>query len=242
MKLEEILKKYFEEHMSSEALGEINTLFEATVAEAVKASVKEATKTKETELEEKYSDELAEFKSDLIDKLNSYVSLCVEDFITENKPLIQSEIKVEMAAKVMEGLSAVLKDQHVEIKEEDVDVVKDLETKNTELTTKLNDSINEGIESKKQTIEYQKAMKFKELTETLVDTDAERVLDLMENVSADDIATFEAKLKTVLTKMVAPPASDDDEPKGEDLKEEIIDPNKADDNSVNKYAPKKYSY
>jgi hypothetical protein len=242
MKLEEILKKYFEEHMSDEALSEIKTLFEATVADAVKSSVKEATKTKETELEEKYSDELSEFKADLIDKLNSYVSLCVEEFITENKPMIESEIKVEMAAKVMESLSAVLKDQHVEIKEEDVDVVKDLETKNAELTTKLNDSINEGIESKKQTIEYQKAMKFKEMTENLVDTDAERVLDLMENVDADDIATFETKLKTVLTKMVAPAASNDDDPEGEDLKEEIIDPNKADENSVNQYAPKKYSY
>ena len=242
MKLEEILKKYFKEHMSDEALQEIDTLFEATVAEAVKSSVDEKTKTKETELEEKYSSELAEFKSDLIDKLNSYITLCVEEFVAENKPMIESEIKVEMAAKVMESLSAVLKEQHVEIKEEDVDVVKDLETKNTELTTKLNDSINEGIESKKQTMEYQKAMKFKEMTEGLVDTDAERVLDLMENVDAEDIETFEKKLKTVLTKMVPAAEADVDHPEGEDLNEEIIDPNVDDDKSVNKYAPKKYTY
>jgi hypothetical protein len=199
MDLKKILEKFFKEQVSDEALTEISTLFEAALNE----KVKEAIVAKETELDESNKAEMAKFKSALVDKLSEYAKVAVDEFIAENRPAIETECKVAISENVMQGLVAVLKEQYVIVPEGETNVVADLEAKQKTTEGKLNESINDGIDDKKQILEYEKALTFKRLMAEadMTDVDAEKVLDLLDGIEADNVDVFEEKTKIIITKV-----------------------------------------
>ena len=80
MKLKDILNKHFKEHMTEDAIAEIETLFEAKVVEKVNSLVEEA-KTKITdEFVENNKQELAIFKQELVEQIDAYSKLVVDEF------------------------------------------------------------------------------------------------------------------------------------------------------------------
>jgi hypothetical protein len=232
MDLKEILKKYFKDALTEEALLAISTLFEAALNEKVKVKLVE----KEAELEETNKVEMAKFKVELVNKLSEYSTVAVDEFVTENAPAIESEIKVNVSEAVMTGLMSVLKDQYIVVPEGETNVVADLEAKVAAVNEKLNDSINAGIESSKQITEYEKALTFKRLiSEADVSAvDAEKVLDLLDGIDAEDVETFEEKTKIIIDKVVddkTDAGDDDPNKKKDDLDESVIDPKDADDDT-----------
>ncbi len=221
MDLKKILEKHFKD-LSEEASTEIETLFEAAISEGIKTGVAE----KEAELDESNKVEMAEFKSELVNKLSEYTQVAVGEFVAENAPAIESEVKVNVSESVVKGLVGVLKDLYISVPESETDVVSDLEGKNSSLSEKLNDAINADLNSKRQILEYQKALSFKKMVSEsdLTDIDAEKVLDLMEGVEADSIEKFEEKTKIIIAKVNEDTKDIDDDPKTEeieDLKENI---------------------
>ena len=192
MDLKKILEKYFKEQLSDEALTEISTLFEAAVSE----KVKEAIADKETELEESNKADMEKFKSELVDKLSEYTKVAVGEFVDDNRPAIESGVKVKVSESVIQGVVKLLKEQYINVPESETDVVADLEEKSKGLETKLNDAINSDIENKKQILEYEKALSFKKLVSEadLTDTMAEKVLDLLDGVDADSIESFDERV------------------------------------------------
>ena len=218
MDLKKLLEKYFKEQVSDEAITEISTLFEAALNERVKTAIVE----KETELEESNTAEMTKFKSELVDKLSEYSKVAVDEFIESNRPAVESEIKVNISETVMKGLVTVLKDQYIVVPEGETNVVADLEEKVKVDREKLNDSINEGIENKKQILEYEKALTFKRLIgeAEMTDTDAEKVLDLLEGIEAENVDIFEEKTKIIIAKVNEDSKTADDD---EDLTEKVTD-------------------
>lgn len=169
---------------------------------------------------------MAKFKVELVDKLSEYSKVAVDEFIEENIPAIESDIKVNVSEAVMKGLMALLKEQYIVVPESETDVVADLEGKVTKVNEKLNDSINSGIESQKQILEYEKALMFKRLISEsdVTDTDAEKVLDLLEGVDAEDVEAFEEKTKILIAKVVEDANDENDDPnknKGDSLNEGV---------------------
>ena len=243
MDLKKILEKYFKDQVSEEAITEISTLFEAALNEKVKTALVE----KETELEESNKTEMAKFKAELVDKLSEYSKVAVGEFIEENKPAIESDIKVNISETVMKGLVAVLKEQYIIVPEGETNVVADLEEKHKKVEAKLNESINSNIDDKKQILEYEKALSFKRMVSEadLTDTDAEKVLDLLEGIEADSIETFEAKTKVIIAKVSDDNKddlneNDNDDDNHEDLNENVndADANDTDDDSeIDQYLP-----
>lgn len=222
MDLKKILEKHFKETLSEEALTEITTLFEAALNEKVKS----ATADKEAELEESNKTEMAKFKAELVDKLSEYSKVAVGEFIAENKPAIESDIKVSISETVMAGLVNVLKEQYIVVPEGETNVVADLEDKAKKVEGKLNEAINGGIEDKRQILEYEKALSFKRLVSEadLTDIDAEKVLDLLEGIEADNVDIFEEKTAIIIDKVKEDKTEindDDDAGNKDDLNESV---------------------
>ncbi len=232
MDLKKILEKHFKDQLSEEALTEIETLFEAAISEGIKKGIAE----KETELDESNKAEMAEFKAELVNKLSEYTQVAVGEFVAENSPAIESEVKVNVSESVVKGLVGVLKDMYISVPESETDVVADLEGKNSSLSEKLNDAINADLDSKRQILEYEKALSFKKMVAEadLTDIDAEKVLDLMEGVEADNIDKFEEKTKIIIDK-VHEDAKHEEDPK-EDLNESIEEGRK-EPSSIDAYLP-----
>jgi len=218
MDLKKILEKYFKEAVSDEALTEISTLFEAALNE----KVKEAVVAKETELDESNKADMETFKGELVTKLSEYAKVAVDEFITENRPAIETDCKVAISENVMKGLLAVLKEQYVVVPEGETNVVADLEAKNKKVEEKLNESINDGIDDKRQILEYEKALTFKRLMAEadMTDVDAEKVLDLLDGIDADSVDSFEEKTKIIIAK-VKEDASDADDVSGDKVDDDL---------------------
>lgn len=230
MDLKEILEKYFKEALNEEAIVEFTTLFEASVQEKVNAEVAEAVKIKEEELEEKVASDLSEFKANLTEKLNEYAGVAVTEFVEENKVEMENSMKVEMAEKVIGQLRTTLGENYIVIPESEIDVVKDLEEKNSALEAKLNVSLNESIESKKQTFEFEKALAFKEIAEKLSDVDREKLLDLTEGIQFENIEDFKKKVGIVMTKLTESTSHK------KEIKDEFENLNEK-ENEIDKYLP-----
>lgn len=240
MDLKAILEKYFSEALAEDAKLEIETLFEAAVKDAVEAKVQES----ETALEEKYSDELKEFKSDLVEKLNDYLEVTFKEWFDENTPAMVSDIKVTMAESIMGNLKSVLSDNFVEIKEEEVDVVKDLETQLADAKERLDEAGNDQIEMRKQILEFEKAIAFTQMTEGMALTDKESLLNLVEDISAEDVETFKKKA-AILKDKLSEASSTSEKEQEEKLEEEKETENpdeklseSANDSELDRYLPK----
>lgn len=239
MDLKKILEKYFKEQVSDEALTEISTLFEAALNE----KVKDAIVAKETALEESNKTEMAKFKTELVDKLSEYAKVAVDEFITENRPAIETDIKVNISENVMKGLMAVLKEQYIVVPEGETNVVADLEAKGKKVEKKLNESINSGIDDKKQILEYEKALTFKRMIAEaeMTDVDAEKVLDLLDGIDAENVESFEEKTKIIINKVKedAKAGDDVDLDNKDDLNEKVEndDVDLDDDSAIDQYLP-----
>jgi hypothetical protein len=239
MDLKKILEKYFKEQVSDEALTEISTLFEAALNEKVKAAIV----GKETELEESNKTEMAKFKIELVDKLSEYAKVAVDEFIEENRPAIETDIKVSISENVMSGLMAVLKDQYIVVPEGETNVVADLESKSKKIEEKLNDSINSGIDNQKQILEYEKALTFKRMIAEaeLTDVDAEKVLDLLDGIEAENADVFEEKTKIIIAKVKEDKADDNQNLNNDDLNESVNDDDDVDvdlnESAIDQYLP-----
>jgi hypothetical protein len=240
MDLKKILEKYFKEQVSDEALTEISTLFEAALNE----KVKDAVVAKETDLEESNKTEMAKFKTELVDKLSEYAKVAVDEFIDENRPAIETDIKVNISENVMKGLMAVLKEQYIVVPEGETNVVADLEARGKKVEAKLNESINSSINDKKQILEYEKALTFKRMIAEaeMTDVDAEKVLDLLDGIEAENVESFEEKTKIIITKVKEDAKVDDDDlTNKDDLNESVddvdLDADNNDDSAIDQYLP-----
>ena len=225
MELAKILEKYFKEGLTDDAQKEINTLFETAVNEGINTKVEEAVAAKETELEEKNTTDLEAFKTDLVEKLNVFTKTAAKEFVEDYKGQIQESIKTDITEKAIASLKNVFTESNVVIPESDLDVVKSLEEKVDSANTLLKTEISEKLEAQKQCFEYEKVIKFNELTESLSDVKKEKVMNLIEGLMFNDIEDFEAKIKIVLEKVV-----DVKDEKKEELKESF-------DFDVDKYLP-----
>ena len=237
--LKELLEKYFDENLTEDAKVEIETMFEAAIKEATKKRVAE----KEQALEEKYAGELKQFKSELVDNLSAYLESAFGEWFEANKPAEIAGVKVAMAEKVMGKLRGALSEVFVEIKEEDVNVVNDLEGQLTEAKTAADKAGNDAIEAQRQSFEYQKAIAFMKMTEGMTLTDKEALLDLVEDIEAADIDTFTKKAGILKEKLAGKGAG---KKKGAGLKEgkELEDPEKElteGMDEVDKYLPKGFN-
>lgn len=224
--LKELLEKYFKDILADNPKieDELNTIFESSVNK----KVTEELKKKEDELDSLNEEKIKVFKTSLIEKLDEYISLSMDEFVEENKKNIESNFKVELAEKHLTILKNLLKEESVEIPTEQADKVKGLEGKMEKLSSKLNEKINSEIELKKQIFEYEKANKFMELSKDLSETKKEKLLNLTESIVCEDIEDFAKKVNILKENLI-----DKKEDTTEDLTEDFTD----DKTDLDKYLP-----
>ena len=81
-------------------------------------------------IEESYAEELAEeiasTKSDLVDKIDSYLNYVVENWMKENQIAIQSGLRAEIAENFMNGLKDLFVESYVDVPEAKEDLVDEI--------------------------------------------------------------------------------------------------------------------
>ena len=191
--------------------GDLNALVEseATLSDGFKdkaatifeAAVKSKLGEEIARIEESYAGELAEeiasTKSDLVEKIDSYLNYVVENWMSENQVAIQTGLRSEIAENFMNGLKDLFVESYVDVPESKVDLVDDLAEQVEELETALNSQTAKNIEMTEELELFQRYEVIREHAHGLAETEVEKLAKLAEDLDFVDEETFSAKVKTI---------------------------------------------
>ena len=181
------------EELSEEFKTKAATIFEAAVLNRVKQEV--------AKLEESYEAKLVEQKETisegLVEKVDGYLNLMVEQWVEQNALALESGMKSEILEGFIGGLKGLFEEHYIDIPEEKFDVIGEMEDKVEDLESKLNESVENSIELKKQLDTMLKEKAIAESAIGLTDTEVEKFNGLAEELSYEDVDTFKSKLQTI---------------------------------------------
>jgi len=182
-----------DEDLSEEFKSKAATIFEA----AVNSKVKEAKKKMHAGYEEKLKEESEKAKSELVEKVDSYLAYGVEEWMKENELALERGIKGEIAEDFISGMKKLFEEHYISVPDEKYDVLEDQASKIESLEKKLNEEIEKNVELNKVKSEKNRALIVKDMSEDLADTAKEKFNKLAEEVEYTNEEDFVAKVKTI---------------------------------------------
>jgi len=182
-----------DEDLSEEFKSKAATIFEA----AVNSKVKEAKKKMHAGYEEKLKEESEKAKSELVEKVDSYLAYVVEEWMKENELALERGIKGEIAEDFISGMKKLFEEHYISVPDEKYDVLEDQASKIESLEKKLNEEIEKNVELNKVKSEKNRTLIVKDMSEDLADTAKEKFNKLAEEVEYTNEEDFVAKIKTI---------------------------------------------
>jgi len=182
-----------DEDLSEEFKSKAATIFEA----AVNSKVKEAKKKMHAGYEEKLKEESEKAKSELVEKVDSYLAYVVEEWMKENELALERGIKGEIAEDFISGMKKLFEEHYISVPDEKYDVLEDQASKIESLEKKLNEEIEKNVELNKVKSEKNRTLIVKDMSEDLADTAKEKFNKLAEEVEYTNEEDFVAKVKTI---------------------------------------------
>lgn len=182
-----------DDNLSEEFKTKAATIFEAAVKSKVRGEIDRLDEEYDKELSEKTE----EIKSELVEKIDSYLAYVTEEWMKENELAIERGLKGEIAEDFISGLKQLFEDHYVDVPEEKYDVLDGQSKKIEELEEKLNDSIEKNKQLHEQIGGLTKDSIINEVSEDLTDLEIEKFRGLIEDVDYSDADSYKEKLSTL---------------------------------------------
>ena len=182
-----------DEDLSEDFKSKAATIFEA----AVKSKINDAKKKMHASYEEKLKEEVETAKSELVEKVDSYLNYVVEEWMQDNKLAIERGIKGEIAEDFISGLKKLFEDHYIDVPDEKYDVLEDQASKIEDLEKKLNEQIEKNVEQNKAIGELKRQDIIDEASKDLADTAKEKFNKLAEEVEFSNEEDFKTKVSTI---------------------------------------------
>ena len=182
-----------EKDLTEEFKAKAATIFEA----AIKSKVKEIAEELETDYNNKLEQESAKAKSELTEKVDSYLAYVVEEWMKENEIALERGIKGEIAEDFINGLKKLFEDHYIDVPDEKYNVLEDQAGKIEKLEKDLNEQISKNVELNKEVgTKVREEIKAK-VSEDLADTAKEKFTKLAESIEYSNAKDYQKKLETV---------------------------------------------
>ena len=169
------------------------TIFEAAVYTRVKEEVTRLEEEFEGKLEEKFD----EVVSGLVEHVDGYLNLMVEQWIEQNEIALTSGMKNDILEGFVEGMKDLFTEHYIEVPEEKLNMFEALEEQVDELNTKLDEAVAYNVKIHSELNERKRDHAIKEACEGFSDLDVEKFKNLAEELSFGSIEEFEGKLQTI---------------------------------------------
>lgn len=187
------LNSIFGEELSEEFKTKATSIFEAAVIARVNSEMERVT----ARLEEQAQTQLEEHKAGLVEKVDSYLNYVVEQWMEENSLAVESGLRTEVAEDFISGLKTLFKEHYIEVPEEKYDVLDELQTKAQELEAKLNESIDQNVQTSKELSTLKQSKVFEEQTKDLAATEVEKLRKLVEGVEFENEDLYREKVAVI---------------------------------------------
>ena len=222
-------KEEVDEHMDALVAGQDDLSEEfktkaATVFEsAVNSKVKEIAEQMEADVQTNYEQDIAKAKEELTEKVDSYLSYVVEEWMKENEIALERGIKGEIAEDFISGLKKLFAEHYIDVPDEKYNVLEDQASKIEDLEKKLNEQIEKNVELNKDNAEKSRKEIMAEVASDLADTAKEKFAKLAEEIEWSDAESFKKKCETIKESYFG---------KKEEVKDELHDVAADDDSNV----------
>ena len=182
-----------EKDLTDEFKTKAATIFEA----AIKSKVKEIEEEMETDYTNKFEQESAKAKAELTEKVDSYLSYVVEEWMKENEIALERGIKGEIAEDFINGLKKLFEDHYIDVPDEKYNVLEDQADKIEKLEKDLNEQIQKNVDLNKEVGSKTKDEIKSKVSEDLADTSKEKFAKLAEEIEYSNATDYTKKLETV---------------------------------------------
>ena len=196
-------KEEVDEHMDALVAGQDDLSEEfktkaATVFEsAVNSKVKEIAESMEADIKTNYEQDVSKHKEELTEKVDSYLSYVVEEWMKENEIALERGIKGEIAEDFITGLKKLFAEHYIDVPDERYNVLEDQAAKIESLEKKLNEQIEKNVELNKDNAEKTRNEIMSEVASDLADTAKEKFAKLAEEIEWSNADTFKQKCETI---------------------------------------------
>ena len=188
------------EDLSEEFKNKVATLIEAVIASRVakeRKQLEEEFELATTELVQKTLTESEELKEGLVEKIDGYLDYVVEQWMENNELALERGIRGKLFESFMTGMKNLFEEHHVNVSDDQLDVIQEMRSEMEELTNRLNEMTEQNVELKQVFKEVERQSQIAEAVEGLSDLDAEKFKTLAEELVFDDGETFARKLEVV---------------------------------------------
>ena len=152
-------------------------------------------------LEEEYQDRLEEeldaSRSDLVEKVDSYLNYVVENWMQENKLAVETGLRTEIAETFMSQLKNLFVESYIEIPESKVDLVDELAEMVESLESRVKEQTSDLMLMSEVLEQYQRDAVIREASRDLAETQVAKLHSLVESLEFGDVDMFAQKVKTV---------------------------------------------
>ena len=181
--------------------GDLSEDFKRKAATVFEAAVKSKVRSEVERMEDEYKSELEEnintTKEELTEKVDSYMNYVVEEWMKENELAIERGLKGEIAEDFISGLKQLFEDHYVDVPDEKYDVLEAQSEKISELEGRINEMMEEQIQSKSVNATLVKEQVLSALSSDLAETEIEKFKSLIEDVDFSSEESYREKLGTL---------------------------------------------
>ena len=182
-----------QDDLSEEFKEKAATVFES----AVNSKVKEIAESMEAEIKEINEQDVAKHKEELTEKVDTYLSYVVEEWMKENEIALERGIKGEIAEDFITGLKKLFAEHYIDVPDERYNVLEDQAAKIESLEKKLNEQIEKNVELNKDNAVKTRNEIMSEVASDLADTAKEKFAKLAEEIEWSDADSFKSKCETI---------------------------------------------
>ena len=202
--LEDDVKALLEgEELSAEFKEKTKTIFEA----AIKSKIELVQSNLETQYESKLTEEVSNIRTELTERVDSYLEYVSNEWINENALQVESGIRGELSESFMTGLKGLFEEHYVSIPEEKYDVLEAMVTKLDEMETKLNEQIDSNVALTQRLSASVSDNILDEVSNGLALSQKEKLADLAKGVEFESEEQYRDKLSTLKEGYFAKPAA-----------------------------------
>ena len=181
------------EELSEEFQEKAKTIFEAAINSRV-AAIKESL---EKDAEAVLAEEIETVKTELNERVDSYLEYVADEWFTENQLAVEQGLKTEMSESFLTGMKSLFEEHYVTIPEEKYDVLESMVEKLDDMETKLNEQIEKNINLNNRLGESVADGILGDVSEGLASTQKEKLASLAESVEFESETEYREKLETL---------------------------------------------
>jgi hypothetical protein len=181
------------EELSEEFQEKAKVIFESAINAKVAAIREELQQSYENAIVE----QVEEFKSEITERVDSYLEYVADEWIQENALAVEEGLKTEMTESFLQGMKGLFEEHYVTIPEDRYDVLESMVNKLDEMEEKLNEQIERNVALNKRLAESVTDGILGEVSEGLAVTQKEKLASLSESVEFESEEDYREKLVTL---------------------------------------------